>query len=596
MTLDSVDTLRELKKNDARAKDDSWDLTWEIVQDLYNDRATKHVRNYVADLKLGVSHDKLPTVVSLVRYVTEQLAVIYRSPATRSLRGLKETSVAHRDLVRAYDKSGMQSVLREVDRWRVRDRQCFVRFYPSNASGKVKPVLFEPRQVMRWNSSVDPEDISTDEAFGLRTSKGLELWHRDGDIWHMVIVNAESGMPLPDEDQPFAAFPNYRSPYAYLPVVAFFEGHADAPFLAPRESWRTFSMKLSAWHNEIAEQIRASAHVQTFFEQLQEGIDPVNKGDMPREFGPGMSHLLPHGVTAQLLKMQPVIAETAKSMTDTVELWLRQENLPVDAFRQSQTVTALGLRTLQVPLRERQESHRDFAVENERRTRQAFVAVHNVYARQWGEPVLNEDKVLDVELGPIDTPVDEAQSLDTTLRRKEAGLISHVEAVMRDRNIGRPEALAAMTRIDEDRATYEDEPAEPEGGEPTDQPAAVSSGDDGLETEGGAKAQDTALNGAQITSALEIVTAVAERKLPRETGLSMLVEFFATIDRTAAERIMGPVGSNFFAEEETPQPQPGQPAPPTPGEGEPPAGTENPSESGSEDESIDDRHQHPESC
>jgi len=58
------------------------------------------------------------------------------------------------------------------------------------------------------------------------------------------------------------------------------------------------------------------------------------------------------------------------------------------------------------------------------------------------------------------------------------------------------------------------------------------------------KAADTALNGAQVTAAQGIVTSVAAGELPRDTGVSMLVEFF-TMDVARAERVMGSVGRGF---------------------------------------------------
>lgn len=52
------------------------------------------------------------------------------------------------------------------------------------------------------------------------------------------------------------------------------------------------------------------------------------------------------------------------------------------------------------------------------------------------------------------------------------------------------------------------------------------------------------LNGAQVTAAQGIVEAVASSRLPRDTGLNMLIEFFG-IPPAAAVRIMGKVGLGF---------------------------------------------------
>jgi hypothetical protein len=54
----------------------------------------------------------------------------------------------------------------------------------------------------------------------------------------------------------------------------------------------------------------------------------------------------------------------------------------------------------------------------------------------------------------------------------------------------------------------------------------------------------TALNGAQVTSALEIVQQVATGQLPRESAVSMLVEFFQ-LSNESANRVLGKVGAGF---------------------------------------------------
>lgn len=59
-------------------------------------------------------------------------------------------------------------------------------------------------------------------------------------------------------------------------------------------------------------------------------------------------------------------------------------------------------------------------------------------------------------------------------------------------------------------------------------------------------ASASALNGAQMTSAKSIVSDVAAKLLPRESGIGMLMEF-CTLTRNQAENIMGEVGRTFFA-------------------------------------------------
>jgi phage gp29-like protein len=59
--------------------------------------------------------------------------------------------------------------------------------------------------------------------------------------------------------------------------------------------------------------------------------------------------------------------------------------------------------------------------------------------------------------------------------------------------------------------------------------------------------QQSALNGAQVTSLLEIVTKVVERQLPRQSAIEIIISAFP-IDRVQADRILGAVGRGFQPE------------------------------------------------
>lgn len=62
--------------------------------------------------------------------------------------------------------------------------------------------------------------------------------------------------------------------------------------------------------------------------------------------------------------------------------------------------------------------------------------------------------------------------------------------------------------------------------------------------EAGATIQEVSLNGAQVTSMVDIVTQVAQGLLPRESAISMLSTAFP-ISKEQAESIMGNVGQSF---------------------------------------------------
>jgi lambda family phage portal protein len=60
-------------------------------------------------------------------------------------------------------------------------------------------------------------------------------------------------------------------------------------------------------------------------------------------------------------------------------------------------------------------------------------------------------------------------------------------------------------------------------------------------------APEISLNGAQVTALLEVVHAVAEKRLPRETGVQIIMVAFA-LSAEQADAVMGDVGKTFFAD------------------------------------------------
>jgi phage-related protein (TIGR01555 family) len=76
----------------------------------------------------------------------------------------------------------------------------------------------------------------------------------------------------------------------------------------------------------------------------------------------------------------------------------------------------------------------------------------------------------------------------------------------------------------------------------------------------------TALNGAQVSSLLEIIQAVASKSLPRETGVATIAASFP-LSTEEADRLLGEVGRTFFLEAAPPVAPPAAAPPP----GAPPA-------------------------
>lgn len=89
---------------------------------------------------------------------------------------------------------------------------------------------------------------------------------------------------------------------------------------------------------------------------------------------------------------------------------------------------------------------------------------------------------------------------------------------------------------------------------------------DDLAIGGGGDAQDSALNGAQIASLLQVVTACAAGQLPRDAAVAIIARAFL-VDDNVADRLLGSVGRGFVPASLDPAPTPAPAdAPPPPNE------------------------------
>ncbi len=77
---------------------------------------------------------------------------------------------------------------------------------------------------------------------------------------------------------------------------------------------------------------------------------------------------------------------------------------------------------------------------------------------------------------------------------------------------------------------------------------------------GAEKAQDTALNGAQVTAMQGVLTAAAAGEIPRESAIALLTTAFP-IDTATAERILGTIGKGFVPAAKEGAPAPAAPPP-----------------------------------
>ena len=197
------------------------------------------------------------------------------------------------------------------------------------------------------------------------------------------------------------------------------------------------------------------------------------------------------------------------------------------------------------------EAQRRFEPTFRRATLQLFAVAAALLNSATGSTLPEDGWAIRFQSIPLSSQERESIRKDA-LEKIEAGLMSRVDAYMElHPGITRAKALEDLQRI-----KLEDSVTMPIGGATAGTGAeagAVIGDEPKIDADGNieAGADRAVLNGAQVTAAQGIVTAVAAGELPRDSGLSMLVEFFG-IPYQSANRIMGTVGLGFKKATPTP--------------------------------------------
>jgi hypothetical protein len=418
---------------------------------LYHGKARDLVKTYLNDLEIGLQDDAFPITSGIFRRIIHDLAVVWRAPPSRFLtrRGqpLADDSVAQVIFDESYQDAGVNDILRKADRLRCLWRNCFIRLYPSDARRTVRAVTYPPSAVYRGETVPEPEDIRGDERFYIeRSDKRIEYFTKETNGWRYELFDTNG----------FVTFSDF---FEHLPVISLFDGIPDAPYLHPFEFRTEYAMKyvlcISQVSAAVIYDVNARATVETPFPPAgTSSIMAPPSGMKTVEVGPGAVTALDLGETLKIHTLQPQIAAILSASDGILRAWLRDESLPDESFRTSQNITAQGLRVLSQPLFERREDLLNASVRAEVALFEAFRAMHNRYAMQWGKPWIAEGLRLDVSMAEIDMPTTANEKVDLLSRELRVGFISPVEAIQARHGISRREALSRIARTRLDQAEH----------------------------------------------------------------------------------------------------------------------------------------------
>lgn len=448
-------TLAALREADQRTKPAGADQEWSTLTAYYEDQSRTHTRRALEDLGMGLAANQLPIDVGpLLRQVVDRAATIYRRAPSRFLSRagvrLEEDSAEHELLEELLERAQYDVSWRRIDRRRTLCGQDVVRLYPDDQRRSVVLRSFGPHQVLRQVSMTGGDLMDSDESLALMlVGEAWELWYRHPDdrAWCAVWVDKDGALLA---QQPFASEPDYRSPYAVLPVQQVYVDFAGGqPWLPPPQSRLAYVRGINATVNDVLALVAYQAHSTRVYQR----VDPNNR--LPESTGPGVVISIDRQEDVRDLVPSPAITQVVGVAELLLRLFSTSEYLPANEFDPAKAlVTGAAYRVQLQPLQDRREDQISLVVPDERSMLTRLVAVHNVHASAWGQPTFPEDVELELEVPDMEAPTTETEAGNLAARQLAIGTASVIDLIQRESACSRSDAIARYERIRRDLELY----------------------------------------------------------------------------------------------------------------------------------------------
>jgi hypothetical protein len=430
--------------------------------DYYRDTAAERTRAANRALGVGIREAARPLQIGLLRYAIDRQAVVYSGPPTRWLlrngQRLQAEDPQNQLMRRVYARSRIDLVCRKLDRLRNITGVVALEF-AANGDGSVRANIYTPDLIRRQPDPMWTTDIRRDHAFAL--AHAGDHWT----TWRPLAVGETAG---PWSKRTIDGNGNQVASglAAQVPVVLVYDDLPTNAYPPIREHRLAACEAINAMANDLWANVRAETHTTRVWKGVPMELIPDSRG-------PGVELGVPVGTEVVDLTPKPQINASADVFTQMVSLYLISEDLPPDDLDKSkQVLTGAALRTRLFGLIERRKAQAMLAAADEDRMFVAIRQEYNAQAVLLGLPLLAADTTMEIELAPMDLPVDANLFVEAALKSIGAGILSKVEAVMRDRGIGREEALRVLEQIGADLEEFGGVPAEVLAGAATQTPAA----------------------------------------------------------------------------------------------------------------------------
>ena len=590
-------------KNAAKAwKPSGYDDHQVMLRHYYEGRIEEHLRAFAQQRFPNSAHRMPITPFNWARVFAENGAAVYDYAPQRYVErdGVRiETSnptddndsvdVDADDRQRAIDFASMvreahlEVVMAEAERRLVLARTMFLRVHSDSTTSKATGA--PPRTVVTpfWPSDVlviphprCPTSLATCVALLVRvsgddgvqgTSTTWEVWTRswtddeDGEVesfgkWRAEIVderatvNGKGEVTSVDAStrvlkwrSPDSTIASEEYPLPTLPFVAWHGGVADGcPFLDVDRNLVGLFDTINA--TLMSEMFAVDMNSATPMIRFSDDVAPRTLA-----LGPGMMPTLPRLDTVTAVPLGADfqgIRNAARGLQANLAITHRQRSEGYDVDAASVAISGVALKIKNEPQTKARLEAIARAREVESRLLAVMIEVHDFF---------RGTSIASPGVAGVMDPRDLPEYEDATERQKRAidaeaaGLIDRIEArVASGWSRTQEEAIAALAKI-EAKASMRPNGLRAALDDVDEDPVMVPPGTIAPDV---AAVADTALNGAQVKSLMEIVQAVSPGPLPKASGEAIIAAAFPAIKADAVKAIMGPLDEG--SAEPAPQP------------------------------------------
>jgi hypothetical protein len=541
---------------------------------LYMDAGDEHLTKWIDEVFQDRSViDKRQVWVEKSKYnnvtkrIVNELSTVYTEPATRTLAN-ERANERYQEVQRA---TRQHEVFRRINRWLTLQNNLAIGFRVIEERGKRRPVI-DVVTPEHFSAVAYPDDRTRLGALSFDLTND-SLRRNDDDPARLVWTDTEyfyltARGVLIEESIVEHGFD--RMPWILLslepPSGALLDATSGADVIAAHLSVWFENVCLLKESKSATKQPALSGDTTTM--TRQQAADT----EIPIE--------MPEGVTATVLDFSMDLGMFRDTADHILERTAANYGIPPQVLKHEGATSGYEIELRRIGIRERRRQQETIFREFERE----FVEVQAmVLARDMPELAFEPDGFV-LNFGETETPLNPKEELEVfeharrltltdtidELKRRDpdldtegaiARLIEHV-AVEEFRNrIMRPmEAIAGSPGADagtegqraegpenepaaELEPGPENEPEERTETEPESEPAE-SGAPPSSDAERAPAAEPIVLNGAQVTSMLEVISGVVDGRMPRASAIEILVVAF-NIARPDAESILGDIGRGF---------------------------------------------------